>query len=118
MERREWVSREATLSVARQCALLSVSRSVIYAKEKRLQEEPCELDVTLLQLLDKEYTRHPFYGSPRMTHHLHGCGHAVSRNSVQGLMRKLGLAGMAPGPHTSKPQPEQKVSRICCAGLM
>jgi len=63
-----------------------------------VQRFPSELDLLLLQLLDEEYTRHPFYGSRRMTKYLHGCGHAVNRKRVRRLMQTLGLAGMAPGP--------------------
>jgi hypothetical protein len=36
-------------------------------------------------------------------------GHAVNRKRVQRLMRVLGLAGMAPGPNTSRPHPEHKI---------
>jgi len=31
-------------------------------------------------------------------------GHRVNRKRVQRLMRVLGLAGMAPGPDTSRPR--------------
>ena len=71
----------------------------------------------LLNKLDEEYTRHPFYGTRRMTKYLCGCGYAVNRKRVQRLMRKLGLAGMAPGPHTSKPHPEHKVYPYLLRGL-
>ncbi|MEB0264222.1 IS3 family transposase, partial [Mucilaginibacter sp. 10I4] len=66
-------------------------------------------DSLLLQLLDEEYTRHPFYGTRRMTHYLRDCGHTVNRKRVQRLMQQLGLAGMAPGPNTSKAHPQNKI---------
>lgn len=103
--------------MTKQCELLCVPRSVVYAKKKRLQKEVDEFEVTLLQLLDEEYTRHPFYGTRRMTHYLRSCGHTVNRKRVQGLMRKLGLAGMAPGPNTSKSQPQHKVYPYLLRGL-
>jgi putative transposase len=86
-----------------------VTRPVVYAQKKRRQEEVDELECILLSLLDEEYTRHPFYGSRRMTRYLCGLGHAVNRKRVRRLMQKLGLSGMSPGPNTSKPHPQHKV---------
>ena len=40
---------------------------------------------------------------------LKNVGHTVNRKRVQRLMRQMGLAGMAPGPNTSRPHPEHKV---------
>lgn len=71
----------------------------------------------LLQLLDEEYTRHPFYGTRRMTAYLYGCGHVVNRKRVQRLMQTLGLAGMAPGPNTSKPHPQHKIYPYLLRGV-
>jgi putative transposase len=89
----------------------------VYEKQKRLQKEVSEFDIILLQLLDEEYTRHPFYGSRRMTHYLCGCGHMVNRKRVQRLMQQLGLAGMAPGPNTSKAHPQHKIYPYLLRGL-
>jgi len=44
-----------------------------------------------------------------MVRSLRAQGYGVNRKRVQRLMRVLGLAGMAPGPHTSKPHPEHKI---------
>jgi putative transposase len=116
-ERQTWVDPSGTLSVSRQCQLVAVTRSVVYAKKKRLQKETDESDTVLLQLLDEEYTRHPFYGSRRMMHYLRGCGHAINRKRVQRLMQKLGLAGMAPGPNTSKAHPQHKIYPYLLRGV-
>lgn len=107
----------ACIPVSKQCQLLAVTRSVVYDKKKRLQKEVGELDSILLQLLDEEYTRHPFYGTRRMTHYLRGCGHTVNRKRVQRLMQKLGLAGMAPGPNTSKAHPQHKIYPYLLRGV-
>ena len=40
---------------------------------------------------------------------LKASGHAVNRKRVQRLMRRMGLAGVAPGPHTSRPHPAQAI---------
>ncbi|NOS86961.1 MAG: transposase, partial [Methylococcaceae bacterium] len=68
-----------------QCKLLSVTRSVVYAHKKRGQATTSAHDLQLLKLLDEEYTRHPFYGSRRMTQYLRGLGHAVNRKRVRRL---------------------------------
>lgn len=94
-----------------------MTRSVVYAKKKRLQKSVDEFECILLQLLDEEYTRHPFYGTRRMTQYLRGRGYLVNRKRVQGLMRKLGLAGMAPGPNTSKAHPEHPVYPYLLRGV-
>jgi len=92
--------------------VLAITRSVIYA-HKKCQQDAVYDEGLLLQLLDEEYTRHPFYGTRRMTQYLRGLGYVINRKRVQRLMRTLGLAGMAPGPNTSKPHPQHIVIRIC-----
>lgn len=76
-----------------------------------------ETDLLLLKLLDEEYTRHPFYGSRRMKRYLKDCGHVVNRKKVQRLLQTLGLSGMAPGPHTSKPHPQHKIYPYLLRGV-
>ena len=119
MIRQKWIGRgeapgkaagEATkeaVSVARQCVLAGVSRATVYAQRRPKPAEPSEL--LHKKLIDEEYTRHPFYGSRRMVIFLKKAGHTVNRKRVQRLMRQMGLAGMAPGPNTSRAHPEHKV---------
>ena len=45
-------------------------------------------------------------------------GHRVNRKRVQRLMRILGLAGMAPGPDTSRPHPQHKVYPYLLRGVV
>jgi putative transposase len=71
----------------------------------------------MLRLIDEEYTRHPFFGSRRMVWFLRERGLAVNRKRVQRLMQQLGLAGMAPGPHTSQPHPRHPVYPYLLRGL-
>ena len=44
-------------------------------------------------------------------------GYTINRKHVQRLMRVLGLAGMAPGPSTSRPHPQHKVYPYLLRGL-
>jgi putative transposase len=54
-----------------------------------------------MRLLDEAYTRHPFYGVPRMTWWLRQAGHAVGPKRVRRLLRLMGLMAVYPKPHLS-----------------
>jgi transposase InsO family protein len=95
--------------------LAGVARSWVY--EAHAEEAVDALDLRLLELIDAQYTARPFYGSRRMVLYLKEQGHTVNRKHVQRLMRVLGLAGMAPGPATSKPHPEHKIYPYLLRGL-
>lgn len=115
MIRQAWVSPEREIPVVRQCALAGVSRATVYARRQPAQEN--DDDLLLCHLIDAEYTRRPFYGSRRMVVFLKVVGHSVNRKRVQRLMRQIGLAGMAPGPATSRPQPEHRIYPYLLRGL-
>ena len=96
-----------TLSVRRQCELLSLPRSSYY-RPCALLEESAE-NLQLMRLIDEEYLRHPFYGTRKMRDYLQRQGYQVNRKRVQRLMRKMGLASVAPKPNTSAPHPAHKL---------
>jgi putative transposase len=115
MIRQSWIAENGVLSQVRQCSLAGVSRSTVYAHQKPV---PIDLeDVMLSALIDEEYTRHPFYGSRRMVVFLSKLGHDIKRRGVQKLMRAMGLAGMAPGPNTSRAHPEHKIYPYLLRGV-
>lgn len=93
-----------TLSVTRQAHLLGISRSGLYY-------EPVidPYDETLMDLIDKLYTKMPFYGSRKITETLQRMGHAVGRKRIQRLMRTMGIEAIYPKPDLSKPHPEHVV---------
>jgi putative transposase len=107
MMRRSWIDKEEDVAVIQQCVLAGVSRATFYTR--KAPDPVDELDLLHSRLIDEEYTRHPFYGTRRMVVFLLTVGHTVNRKRVQRLMRLMGLAGMAPGPNTSRPHPEHKV---------
>ncbi|WP_208281770.1 IS3 family transposase [Massilia oculi] len=113
-----WVDGADELSLSRQCELAEVPRATVYRRlTATVPEEACADDLLLCKLIDEEYTSRPFYGSRRMVVFLKGTGHVVNRKRVQRLMRSMGLAGMAPGPNTSKPQPQHKVYPYLLRGV-
>jgi putative transposase len=111
-----WVSPHEPLTLTRQCALTGVTRSTLYAP--RPAATPDEQELTLLGLIDAEYTRHPFYGSRKIRQYLRGVGYPINRKRVQRLMGVLGLAGMAPGPNTSRPHPQHTVHPYLLRGVV
>lgn len=118
--RLDWIEpKHAELPLTRQCELAGVSRATVYRRQEAQarQTREDEEDLTLRALIDEQYTDRPFYGSRRMVKYLTSCGHVVNRKRVQRLMRELGLAGMAPGPATSKPHPQHKVYPYLLRGV-
>ena len=103
------------MPLCRQCELAGVTRSTVYVQ--RLSAEANEQELTLLGEIDAEYTRHPFYGSRKMKFYLCDKGYQINRKRVQRLMGILGVAGMAPGPNTSRPHPQHKIYPYLLRGL-
>jgi len=115
-----WIGSDtAAPPLRRQCELAGVPRATVYRRQDAAsrQAHEDEVDLKLCALIDEEYTNHPFYGSRRMVVFLRACGHVVNRKRVQRLMREMGLAGMAPGPATSKPHPRHKVYPYLLRGV-
>ena len=109
----------AKLPLTRQCELASVPRATVYRRIDAASRQACEdeSDLKLRVLIDEEYTSRPFYGSRRMVVFLRAAGHVVNRKRVQRLMRAMGLAGMAPGPNTSRAHPRHKVYPYLLRGV-
>lgn len=118
-ERSKWIEQSDDMPLAVQCDLASVPRSSVYRRLEAAARQHCldEEDLQLRALIDEEYTNRPFYGSRRMVVFLRNQGHCVNRKRVQRLMREMGLAGMAPGPATSKPNPGHKVYPYLLRGV-
>jgi len=117
MTRRTWIESNAEVAVARQCEISGVSRSTVYRERSVMKGTAVDGDLQLCRLIDEEYTRYPFYGSRRMVLFLRAQGHNVNRKRVQRLMRRIGLAGMAPGPNTSRRHPQHKIYPYLLRGL-
>lgn len=82
--------------------------------------EPVKLkafDLLLMRRIDEIYTQWPFYGSRKIVWELNQEGHKVNRKRIQGLMRTMGLAGMQPGPNTSKGHSAHKKFPYLLKGL-
>ncbi len=92
------------ISVVRQCELLSLSRSSYYY----VSGKDDVYNRILMNLIDEQYTRTPFYGVAKMTAWLHRQGHFVNQKRVRRLMRLMGLEALYPKPNLSKVSPAHK----------
>lgn len=109
-----WINpRDGVFSIARQCVILGLNRSSWYYRSV----VPTAEEKRLLDLIDAEYTRRPFYGSRKILIYLRGLGYGMNRKRVQRLMRILGIAGIIPGPNTSKRNQAHKVYPYLLGGL-
>ena len=70
-----------------------------------------------MRLIDEQYTRTPFYGSPKMTGWLRRQGQRVNHKRVERLMRLMGLRAISPSPKTSRRSPEHRVYPYLLRGL-
>jgi len=86
-----------TLSIRRQCDLVELNRASYYYEPAT--ETP--LNLTLMALLDKAYTAHPFYGRRKMTSYLRKAGYDVNPKRVRRLMQKMGLEAIYPKLRTT-----------------
>ena len=104
--RQQMIEREhASLSIAAQCQLVSISRSSFYYAP---MPETAET-LALMVMIDASFLDHPWYGSRQMARHLCRLGHAVGRRRVRRLMAKMGLAPIYQRPRTSDPHPEHRI---------
>ena len=102
------------LSIARQCQLVSISRSGFY--HRPAGETPLNLE--LMRLIDAQFLEPPWYGSRQMARHLRRKGCAVGRKRVRRLMARMGLAPIYQRPRTSTPHPEHQVFPYLLRGMV
>ena len=87
------------LSVRRQCALLGLSRSGVYYEPAGESED----NLRIMRWIDRQYTRHPFYGVRRMTMRMRREGERINPKRVRRLMRQMGLEAVYPRKGLSAP---------------
>jgi putative transposase len=101
------------LSVGKQCALLSISRSSFYYEPKG----ESEMNLDLMRLIDKQFLETPFYGVRQMTWHLRNEDHLVNEKRIRRLMRLMGLMPIYQKPNTSKAAKGHKIFPYLLRGL-
>jgi len=92
------------LSIRQQAELIALHRSSYYYRPAIESEE----NLHLMKVMDEEYTKHPFYGSRRMTEVLKRFNYKINRKRVQRLMALMGIEGICPKRNLSKAAQEFK----------
>ena len=101
------------VSVRQQCELLELNRSSLYYTPVELSEE----DRRLMNAIDVEFTKCPFYGARKIARELRLKGWSVGRKRVRTLMRLLGLEAVVPTKNTSKRNPQHKIHPYLLRGV-
>lgn len=92
------------ITISRQCELLELSRASYYYESNR-DDSYNEL---IMNLIDEQFTKTPFYGVPRITESLIRMGHQVNPKRVRRLMHTMGLEAIYPKKNLSKVHPDHK----------
>ena len=93
------------IPLGRQCELLGLARSSYYYDSQRDNR----YNLMLMNLIDEQFTKTPFYGVERMTAWLKRHGEGVNRKRVRRLMRLMGLEAIYPKPHLSRSNQAHKL---------
>ncbi len=107
------IQRDGPLALAKQCALVGVSRSSLYYAPKGESED----GLALMRRMDRLHMDYPFYGSRQMARHLRREGTTVGRHRVRRLMRKMGIEAIYRRPRTSAASPEHRVFPYLLRGV-
>jgi putative transposase len=113
-ERRHLVDKEHdNISINRQCQLLEVSKGALYYKPKLRDPK----DLELMDMIDEQHTKTPFYGSRRFTNFLRQKGYIVNRKRVQKLMNEMGIEAIYPKPKFNRRNEDHRIYPYLLRGL-
>lgn len=103
----------SSLSISRQCDLLSIHRSGMYYSPVNETEQNLEL----MRLMDEQYFKTPFYGVRKLTAWLRNQGYPVNPKRVSRLMKLIDWQTLYRKPNTSKPEKGHKTYPYLLKGL-
>jgi len=101
------------MSIRNQCEILGLNRSTLYYQPVPVSE----LTLTLMNMVDEQFTKTPFYGVRKLRCHLKEQGYEVGKDRVRSLMRMMGIEAVYPGPNTSKRRQEHKIYPYLLRGV-
>jgi len=105
-EKRKWlITQHDQLSIRQQTEIIGLNRSSIYYKPIGVSP----YNIFLMNLLDEQYTKTPFYGVEKMTIFLNKMGHHVNVKRVRRLLRKMGIQAIYPKINLSKANLDHKI---------
>lgn len=102
------IKKDDTMTITKQCALLSIARSSVYYEPV---EKMTENRVDLMHAIDRIYTDHPFFGHRRICDELIEQGHQIGRDRTLHYMQEMGIEAFYPKrkKNTSIANKEHKV---------
>ncbi len=92
------------LSVRRQCALLSLTRSGFYYHPRGESAE----NLALMEIIDRQFLETPWYGSRQMARHMQRAGHRCGRRHAECVPLARRTTADAPGAGLSGAQDQQE----------
>ena len=107
------IDREHNLPLARQSALLRLSRSTLYYEPRPVPAA----DLAIMRRIDALHLDYPFAGSRMLRDLLRGEGVVIGREHVATMMRRMGIEALYRRPNTSKSAPGHKIYPYLLRGL-
>ena len=95
-----------TISFNRQLELLNISKTAYYYEP--VVPFSKEEDISLLNMIDKIYTKYPYYGHRRVHKLLVRLGFSIGRKMVRKAMKFMGIKALYPKPKTTIANSEHK----------
>jgi putative transposase len=99
------IDRAHPLPVVKQCQILAIARSSVYA----VSQPVSAATLALMRQIDELHLQHPFAGSRMLRDLLRLRGVAVGRKHVATLMRRMGIEALYQRPRTTQPHPGHTV---------
>jgi putative transposase len=107
------IDRTHDLPLARQAALLRLSRSSLYYEPHSVPEA----ELAIMRRIDALHLDYPFAGSRMLRDLLRGEGVVIGREMVRTMMRRMCIEALYRRPNTSKPRPGHKIYPYLLRGL-
>jgi len=99
------IDRQHPLPVVKQCQILAIARSSVYA----VPQPVAAVTLALMRQMDELHLQHPFAGSRMLRDLLRLQGVIVGRKHVATLMRRMGIEALYQRPRTTRPHPGHTV---------
>jgi transposase InsO family protein len=107
------IDRTHDLPLARQAALLRLSRSSLYYEPQPV----LEAELSIMRRIDALHLDYPFAGSRMLRDLLRGEGVVIGRERVRTLMRRMCIEALYRRANTSRPSPGHKIYPYLLHGL-
>jgi putative transposase len=107
------IDRTHVLPLARQAALLRLSRSSLYYEPQPVPEA----ELAIMRRIDALHLDYPFAGSRMLRDLLRGESVIIGREKVRAMMRRMCIEALYRRPNMSKPCPGHKIYPYLLRGL-